>query len=205
MEKMRHALHEDNSDLIVYGCSPHLLNMLGEDLTPTAIMKHVKEVNKFFRNHHKPCAWLSAVKDSVKPQLPGDTRWKSQLLCLDTFLKNSSIYMQICQDHEEEFDRSILQKIKDYNIFRNARDLAEQLRPIATAIDQMQSDSCSFADVCHIWIQLVDNPALAPHKDTIKKRYNQAITPAHLTAHKLHPKYQGENLTDEQLDTGHST
>ena len=28
------------------------LNLLGEDITPTSIIKHVVEVHKYFRNHH---------------------------------------------------------------------------------------------------------------------------------------------------------
>ena len=125
MVKMRQALKDDDPDLNVFGCSAHILTLLGEELTPSTVMKHVKEVNKYFRNHQKPCAWLSAHKDSCKPQLPGDTRWKSQLMCLDTFIKNRSIYMQICQYHEDEFEKSIVHKIQDYNIFRNVRDLSE--------------------------------------------------------------------------------
>lgn len=200
MAKMRQALKDDDPDLNVYGCSAHLLNLLGEDLTPSAIMKHVKEVNKYFRNHHKPCALLSAHKDSCKPQLPGETRWKSQLLCLDTFIKNRSFYVQISQDHEEEFDKSIIQKIQDFNIFRNVRDLADQLRPIASAIDLCQSDNKNIADACDVWLSLLDNPILAPHKATVKKRFNQAITTEHLVACALHPSYKGAKLSPDQLN-----
>jgi len=62
-----------------------------------AIMKHVREMNKYFRNHHKPCTLLSAHKDSC---------WMSQLLCLNTLIKNRSFYVQISQDY-----KSIIQKI----------------------------------------------------------------------------------------------
>ena len=63
-----------NMDITVYGCSVHMLNLLGEDVTPSDVIKHVKDINKYFRNHHKPLAWLAEFPDSVKPQLPGDTR-----------------------------------------------------------------------------------------------------------------------------------
>ena len=42
------------------------------------------------------------------------------------------------------------------------------------------------------------HPALCPHEATVQKRFKDAITPEHLTAYMLHPKYRGENLTDEQ-------
>ncbi|KAK2152805.1 hypothetical protein LSH36_317g01013 [Paralvinella palmiformis] len=46
MKKMRKDLLKQNSDLIMYGCSAHWLHLLGM-------------VQKYFRNHHKPQAWLS--------------------------------------------------------------------------------------------------------------------------------------------------
>ena len=74
MERMKKKLQQDDDQLIVYGCSSHWLNLLGQQLTPSLIMKHVVEVNKYFRNHHQPAAWLKEVSDTVKPQLPGETR-----------------------------------------------------------------------------------------------------------------------------------
>ena len=53
----------------------------------------------------------------------------------------------IAQDHETELDDSIV-KIMDYSIFKQARDLPEQLRPIANALDICQSDGASIAKYC---------------------------------------------------------
>ena len=113
MEKMRTELQKDDPALNVYGCSAHWLNLLGVDITPTAIMKHVVEVQKYFRNHHKPAAWLKECSKSVKPQLPGDTRWKSQLTSLDTFLSNRPHFIQIAQEHEDDIDNAIIKKVMD--------------------------------------------------------------------------------------------
>lgn len=118
---------------------------------------HVTEVQKHFCNHHKPNGWLSECKESVKPQFPNDTRWKSQLTCLDTFIKNRTHYMIIVQDHEDEMDANIAKKIQD---FKNAQDLAAQLRPIGYALDKSQSRNCSNAVGCRIWIQLKVEPVL---------------------------------------------
>jgi len=104
MEKMKRMLQQDDDRLIVYGCSSHWLNLLGQELTPSPIMKHVVEVNKYFRNHHQPSAWLKEVSDTVKPQLPGETRWNSQLTCIDTFIRNHAGYTHIANTHEEEID-----------------------------------------------------------------------------------------------------
>jgi len=55
---MRRELKEVNPDRVVYGCSSHLQNLFGDDLTPTEITKQVVEVDKYFRNHHRASALL---------------------------------------------------------------------------------------------------------------------------------------------------
>jgi len=134
MEKMRGSVKEDDRELVVYGCSAHWLNLLGQDLTPPAIIKHVTEVQKYFRNHHKPNAWLTEISDSMKPQLPGETRWKSKLVCLDSFIHNRPHYMKIVQDHEDEIDTNITRKILDFGLYRSVKDLAAQLRPVGVLL-----------------------------------------------------------------------
>ena len=53
-------------------------SLIGQDITPTGIMKHVTEVQIYFCNHHRPSTWLKdCAGTSVKPQLPGDIRWKT--------------------------------------------------------------------------------------------------------------------------------
>ncbi len=201
MEKMREALQEDNNDLMVYGCSAHWLNLLGQDVTPPDVMNHVTEIQKYFRNHHKPNAWLSECHDSVKPQLPGDTRWKSQFTCLETFIRNRPFYLQIAQDHEDEIDSGIIRKIQDFTIYRNAKDLTAQLQPIATALGICQRDSATIADACHVWIELLNNPVLTPHKTVLEKRFKQAVLPGHMVAYKLHPQFQGKQLSPNQQES----
>jgi hypothetical protein len=203
MEKMRSALKEDDPDLLVYGCSSHMLNLLGGDITPASISKHVAEIQKYFRNHHKPCAWLTETSGSAKPQLPNDTCWKSQLTCFDTFIKNRPACMSIMLQHEEEYkwDVAIKKRVMDVNLFRNVKDLCQQLRPVAVALDACQSNSTSIADACHVWLRLLSEPALEPHKEAVESRFSKVIQTEHLVAYCLHPTYQGSELTPKQQET----
>ena len=73
-------------DVITYGCLAHVFNLLGIDLTPTAVMKHVVEINKIFRNHHIPSSWLNNHHDAKRPTLPSETMWKGQLMCLESYI-----------------------------------------------------------------------------------------------------------------------
>ena len=90
MQVMRSKLYEVDNSLITYCCSSHLLNLLGQDITPQQIINPVIDVSKYFRNHHTPGALLSEFSDQgdVKPQIPGATRWNSQLECIKIFNKN---------------------------------------------------------------------------------------------------------------------
>jgi len=67
------------------------------------------------------------------------------MTAIDIFIKNRVHYVQIVQDHEHDMDRNIVNKIMDYNLFTQARDLREQLEPVAIAIDICQSDNTGLA------------------------------------------------------------
>ena len=52
MEPMRRNIIEFDNTLVTYGCSSHLLNLLGQYVTPPNILSQVNEVSKYFLN---PC------------------------------------------------------------------------------------------------------------------------------------------------------
>ncbi|CAG4946252.1 unnamed protein product [Parnassius apollo] len=59
---------------------------------------------------------------------------------------------------------------------------------------------CVLSDCTHIWKGLLSSNWLLEEANKLKARYNAAMTPAHLAAHILDPKYRGEGL-DEEEDT----
>ena len=177
MEKMKRMLQEDDDQLIVYGCSSHWLNLLGQELTPSLIMKHVVEVTKYFRNHHQPAAWLKELSETVKPQLPGDTRWNSQLTCIETFIRNHAGYTHIANMHEHEIDKNIMKLIRDFNLLKQVKDLSKQLKPVAIALDRLQGDKVSIADACDTWLDLLSDNNLQPHRKAVEARFKLAIQP----------------------------
>ncbi|GBL79180.1 hypothetical protein AVEN_92419-1 [Araneus ventricosus] len=95
MDKLHQLLIKERSGLIVYGYTAHWLNLLAQDTSPAAIIKHVVEMQKYFKNHHQPAGWLKELPDSIKPQLPNETRWNSQTQCISTFIKNRLAYLNI--------------------------------------------------------------------------------------------------------------
>ncbi len=44
LKTMRNALKADQPNCVVYGCTAYWLNLPGQEITPTAIMKHITEI-----------------------------------------------------------------------------------------------------------------------------------------------------------------
>ena len=204
MVNMRSALEKDRPDIITYPCGAHNGNLLGEDCTPKGVMEHIKEVNKAFKNQHKPASLLAEMPGSVIPQLPGETRWGSQRRAVESFIKNRPFMISIVQNHSDEFKQNIINKVMDINLFKNAKDLLDQLKPINIALDKMQADDCVIADSCDIYLKLREEESLKPHAEKVEKRFKEAITPAHFAAHLLHPIYQGRGQSPEHKESAKS-
>ena len=96
--------------------------------------------------------------------IPGETRWNSDLDSLDSILENRCFYTQIIQEHEDDpdmsFDKTMVSMVMDYALYKNAKDLTEQLCPIAIAVDREWKYSSSMADASTICLDLHSNPAL---------------------------------------------
>jgi len=67
---MKQLLQEKCLDLVVYGCSAQYVNLIEKEVTPKTIMKHIVEIQKYFRNVQK---WLREKK-GLMPQIPNETR-----------------------------------------------------------------------------------------------------------------------------------
>ena len=124
-------------------------------------MKHIVEINKFFRSHHVPSAWR-----------------KGQLICLDSYQTNWTYYIKFIQDHPDEVDRTIAQKIMDMHTFLQVSDSANMLRPVAAALDLGQNDKTTIADACNNLMNLLSEPILQDHRDKVQKGFDLSSSPA---------------------------
>jgi len=191
----RNMVEKEDDSLITYGCLSNVFNLLGQDL-----IKHVTEINKYFRNHHVPSAWLKSQEGATRPTLHDDTRWKGQLMFLDSYTKNRTYYIKFIQDYPREVDQAIVKKIMDMNLFRQVSDLAAMLRPVAAALDKSQSDNTTIVDAPELSFNLIAEPTLQDHRDKIQKCFDFVIQPCHLSAYLFHPKYMGQQLSPTQVE-----
>ena len=62
MTKTRTQLADDSgSDIIIHGCSAHLLNLLAHDVEVKGLKEHVVQIVKYFHNVHLSAAWYKAA------------------------------------------------------------------------------------------------------------------------------------------------
>ena len=200
MQVMKESLKETNLDLTVYGCSAHWLNLLGQDVTPPQVINQIVEINKYFRNHHVPGALLGEISGSVKPHLPENTRWNSQVACTETYIRNRPYMLMVIAQNEDIIDSRIRTLILNVGLYNEAEHLRTQLQPVSNALDKLQSDSVSIADACE-WLSLLQEKQLEPCMSQMEKRFDQAMTPCHYLANMLHPVYRGKNLKTEHISS----
>ena len=82
--------------------------------------------------------------------LPLDFRWNTLLDCLTSYLDYWSILLKLWKDHRGEIEKNIATKVKDFALKRNAEDYLQRMKPIAVALNRVQSDSCKISDAVHV-------------------------------------------------------
>lgn len=202
VKSMRNELNKDKKlDLITYGCSAHLLNLLSNDIKIPGVKEHVVQIIKYFRNNHFANAKFKEG-GSTKLILPNDVRWNTVVDSLSSYIKNWPILLSICENYRSEIDNSISDKIKNIGLKRNVEDFLAYLKPISIALDSIQTDNCTISSAVHIWKKLEINLKELKVDDKMMKsfitRYNQALGAPHFLAYLIDPRYCGKFLTDEE-------
>lgn len=200
---MRRKLEEkDDTDLVTYGCSAHILNLLAHDLELPNVKEQVVDVVKYFRNNHFACAKYRQEGGNCLV-MPQDVRWNTMSDCLDSYIKNWPTLFKICEENRDRIDSVVKTKVANLGLKRTAEELHARLSPIAVALDKMQCDTTMLAEAVEIWKELEGTILSLGIREVTRKfksRYNQAITPAHLVANLIHPIQRGKSLTDDEKD-----
>src|ERR1700755_2406441 len=123
-------LLEHNENLIAYGCSAHIANLLAHNLDIPHVKNPIIEIVKHIRNNHSAAA---AYKEAggKKLILPNETRWNSVADGLDLYIKNWPILANM------KLPKAIESKITDVNLRGNGKELLSRLKPISVALDKL--------------------------------------------------------------------
>lgn len=104
---MRKRISDADSNIITYGCSAHLLNLLAKDFEMPNATKHIEKVVKYFRNYHFANAKFTELKDGGNLVLPLEIRWNTMADCLDKYLINWLVLYKICEEHKNQIKPDI--------------------------------------------------------------------------------------------------
>ncbi|EZA58857.1 hypothetical protein X777_01032 [Ooceraea biroi] len=207
MRKMREqlAMCEELGmpDIITYGCSAHVLNLLARDIEIPGIKGDIKKIMKYFRNTHFAAAKYKEAGGKALV-IPQDVRWNTLADCLESYISNWPILSKVCTDNRVAINIDISSKVNDINLKIKAMDYLEKLKIISVALDKIQRDCCTIGEATEIWIEMVNhfqqNNLLESDFNCVLQRFKMVMTPAHYLANLLDHRFRGLQLNQEQLD-----
>lgn len=112
MNRMRTDLTAEDADILTYGCSAHIANLLAQDITKLSnrksILEQIVAVCKYFRNTHLPNYWYQTAGGKPLP-LPIHVRWNNYCDTMEAYIKNWPILMKIAEERRKysSFDKII--------------------------------------------------------------------------------------------------
>lgn len=202
--KMRTYL-ENDKNIIQYGCSAHIFNLLALDLDNSAVTAHILRIIKYFRNKHLPAAFAKETLGK-KLILPHEVRWNTMTDAIKSFLENRGNLVQLCQDHKDNIDPDITKLINDMNIVTNAENMLSYLMPIAVALDRVQRDKTTIAVAVEVWhnLELALKGQPLNVKKHFHKRRDMALDAPHYLANMLDHRFLGKHLNNNQREQAYS-
>ncbi|RXG67568.1 hypothetical protein Avbf_18419 [Armadillidium vulgare] len=136
-----------NLGLLVYGCAANYLNLVEKEVTPRTVLSHLQQKTKAFVTLRSCILKVGCVKKEGKnlnyPTIPAGI---ASVHVLTHSYKISHCTLKSEIKHSAEIANNIAAIIDNVAIHREAMNLQNQLSIVASALDRLQSDSCSLGD-----------------------------------------------------------
>lgn len=210
MTKMRSQLSQCEEigmpDIITYGCSAHILNLLAKDINVPDLIDDVKKIIKYFKNTHFPAAKYKQA-GGTSLNLPIDVRWSSLSDCFESYIKNWHIIAKVCTENRAAINTEISAKVQDLDLKAKIQNYLVKLQKISVALDKVQNEMCTIGEVTEIWLNLlqsIENKTefiLTEFEiNCFKNRFHMAMTAPHYLANLLDHRFRGQKLNQGQLE-----
>lgn len=152
MEATRSLLKKDLPNILTYGCNSHLFNLTGKKRTPEDLKIQIVQVQKYFRNHDFASACLKKL-NGLRPVVPGDTRWNSQLDCFRCYVANQAKYLEISRK-DEKIPAEIKSTLENPKTFENLTSALAVLEPIGKSLDTVSRNRILFKKTKQVLTQI---------------------------------------------------
>lgn len=209
MAKMRNELSKRDDlglpDILTYGCSAHILNLLAQDLEFPDLKCKIKKVIKYFRNTHFAASKYKQAGGKALV-LPQDVRWNTLCNCLESYIDNWHILSKVCSEYKLSIDTDIIKLVNNMDLKINCEEYYRKLKFISVSLDKMQRDDCVISEGTQIWLDLLevantDTDAFSENDiQKMTKRFKMAMTPAHFLSNILDHRFRGNKLNAEQVE-----
>lgn len=193
-----------SQDIVTYGCSAYILNLLAHDIEIPGLKSHIKQIFKYFRNSLFFTAKYK-MEGGKALILPQDVRWNTFADTIQCYLENWHILFKLCDENRTAVDKTIFLKVNDVNIKHNASIYLIKLKKISISLDQVQKDNCTIGEACDIWLTLKEFFETEAYDmeilEALNHRFDMAITEYHYIANILDHRFIGSKLGQEQTDS----
>lgn len=75
----------------------------------------------------------------------------------------------------------------------------EIFNPVCTLINKCQNSTCNIASATQLWLILKIPSTDEFHEHLLKERLKKAVRPIGMVTNLVHPSYQGEELSAQQV------
>lgn len=194
-------LADSKPDIVTYGCSTQIINLLVRELRKRITESNVTAVCKYFRKNN--FAGKKYYMAGGKPlNLPSKDNLSTIVDMLEDFVENWHILSKICTDFKTDIEVEIVANVLDKQLKITAEGYLKQLRRITVALDIAQRDSTTIGDITEIWLKLMKAMANEPNavKEKCQKHFQMTMTPAHFMGNLLDPRYRGQYFDKHQMD-----
>ena len=96
---------------------------------------------------------------------------------------------------------NVARNIDNIGLLREAGRLLDQVKKFGIALDQLQSETCTISDACHVWYGLLKDDNLEQFRQAISARFKEAIGEPHILGYMTDPAYyhEWEGNVDQDL------
>jgi hypothetical protein len=109
---------------------------------------------------------------------------------LQTYISNYEKYNQIVNEHKEDMDPIMVDKIQNIAIYKQSLDLKIQFEVLGQSLNKLEVDNITVADVFDKCNDLRTNPNLQQYNKKIKEKSEKAIKSFHALCFITDPKYR---------------
>ena len=218
---------------ISINCMAHTIQLLLKDISTvwTRTLEWAAQTQQFFANRHRPCQIYADVKRELEESrkadplsgipgptnlvAPAETRWASQVDCIESLCRNRQLVMRCIErlrQEEFEFKGHELIWVHDDSWWGLLQEMLKVFIRLRCMIDKVQASHCDLASGVETVLknceeivgQLVN---LAPGDKAFivgawLKRKEMLLTDWGILANILHPAYRGRRATPEVSPAG---